>query len=204
VVADCKDTGLQNETWPTFYFVARTTESTILVRSSVSPKSLIAAVRREALSVDQKQSVSDAVTMDEAIQTSLLNQRFSMQVFSLLSTLAVALAGIGTYGVVVNQSQRRIPELAIRLALGASRASMYRAVIGPGMTVVLVGILSGLGIALIFTRLLRGMLFGVPVLDSATYATGAGLVAIVGFVAMLVPARHAARIEASLALRSSD
>ena len=204
VVADCKDTGLQNETWPTFYFVARTTESTILVRSSVLPKSLIAAVRREAISVDQKQSVSDAVTMDEAIQTSLLNQRFSMQVFSLLSTLALALAGIGTYGVVVNQSQRRIPELAIRLALGASRASMYRAVIGPGMTVVLVGILSGLGIASIFTRLLRGMLFGVPVLDSATYATAAGLVAIVAFVAMLVPARHAARIEASLALRSGD
>ena len=68
----------------------------------------------------------------------------------------------------------------------------------------LVGILSGLGIALIFTRLLRGMLFGVPVLDSATYAAAAGLVAIVGFVAMLLPARHAARIEASLALRSSD
>jgi ABC-type antimicrobial peptide transport system permease subunit len=72
------------------------------------------------------------------------------------------------------------------------------------LTVVLVGILSGLGIALIFTRLLRGMLFGVPVLDSATYATVGGLVAMVGFVAMLVPARYAARIEPSLALRSSD
>ena len=98
VVADCKDTGLQNETWPTFYFVARTTESTILVRSSVSPKSLIASVRREAISVDQKQSVSDAVTLDEAIQTSLLNQRFSMQVFSFAVHAGTGAGGIGTTG----------------------------------------------------------------------------------------------------------
>jgi putative ABC transport system permease protein len=125
-------------------------------------------------------------------------------VFGLLSVLALGLAGVGTYGVVVNQTQRRIPELAIRLALGASRAAMYQSVIRPGMTLVLVGILSGLGIALIFTRLLRGMLFGVPVLDFATYAAAAGLVASVGFVAMLSPARHATRIEASLTLRSSD
>jgi putative ABC transport system permease protein len=204
VVADSKDTGLQNEPWPTFYFVARTTESTVVVRSAASLGSLIAAVRREALAVDPKQSVSDVVTMEEAIQTSLLNQRFSMQVFSLLSTLALALAGIGTYGVVVNQTQRRIPELAIRIALGASRASVYRAVIGPGMAVVLVGILGGLGLALIFTRLLRGMLFGIPVLDSATYAIAAGLMAIVALVAMAVPSRQAGRIDPSLALRSSD
>ena len=79
-----------------------------------------------------------------------------MQTFSLLSTLALALAGIGTYGVIANQTQRRLPELAIRIALGASRASVYRTVIGSGMTPVLAGILSGMGIALVFTRLLRG------------------------------------------------
>jgi predicted permease len=204
VVADCKDTGLQNETWPTFYFVARAAESTILVRSSALPSSLIAAVRREALLTDPKQAVSDPVTMDEAIQRSLIRQLFSMQVFSLLSTLALALAGIGTYGVITNQTQRRFPELAIRVALGASRASVYRTVIGSGMTLVFVGILSGMGIALVFTQFLRGILFGVPVLDSVTYATAAGVVAIVGLVAMAVPARHAGRIDASVVLRTSD
>jgi putative ABC transport system permease protein len=204
VVADCKDTGLQNEAWPTFYFVARAAESTILVRSSASPGSLIAAVRSEALLADPKQAVSDVVTMDEAIQRSLVRQRFSMQIFSLLSTLALALAGIGTYGVIANQTQRRFPELAIRIALGASRASVYRTVIGSGMTLVVAGILSGMGISLVLTRLLRGILFGIPVLDSVTYAAAAGLVAIVGLVAMALPARHAGRIDASVALRTSD
>jgi predicted permease len=204
VVADSKDTGLQNEIWPTFYFVAQTGDSTVVVRSAASAGSLIAAVRQEALAVDPKQWVSEIVTMDEAIQMSLLHQRFSMQVFSLLSALALALAGVGTYGVIVNQTQRRIPELAVRIALGASRASVYRAVIGPGMAAVLVGILGGLAIALIFTRLLRGMLFGVPMVDSATYALAAGLMAIVALVAMTVPSRHAGRIDPSVALRSSD
>jgi macrolide transport system ATP-binding/permease protein len=204
VVADSKDTGLQNEIWPTFYFVAQTAESTVVVRSAASAGSLIAAVRQEALAVDPKQWVSEIVTMDEAVQMSLLHQRFSMQVFSLLSALALALAGVGTYGVIVNQTQRRIPELAIRIALGASRASVYRAVIGPGMAAVLVGILGGLAIALIFTRLLRGMLFGVPMVDSATYALAAGLMAVIALVAMTVPSRHAARIDPSIALRSSD
>ncbi len=99
-----------------------------------------------------------------------------MQIFSLLSTLARALAGIGTYGVISNQTQRRFPELAIRIALGASRASVYRTVVGSGMTLVLAGILGGMAIALVFPRLLRGVLFGVPVLDSLTFATAAGLV----------------------------
>ena len=85
VVADSKDTGVQDETWPTFYFVTRTTESTLLIPSSASPGSLMAAVRHEALAVDPKQSVSEVVTMEQAIQSSLLRQRFSMQVFSLLS-----------------------------------------------------------------------------------------------------------------------
>jgi len=204
VVSDAKDTGLQNETWPTFYLVARTAESTVVVRSAGSAASLIPAVRRIALAVDPKQWVSDVVTIDETIQMSLRHQRFSMQVFSLLSALALALAGIGTYGVIVNQTQRRVPELAIRIALGASPTSLYRAVLGPGMAAVLVGILGGLAIALIFTRLLRGMLFGVPLHDSATYALAAGLMAIVALAALAVPSRHAGRIDPSIALRSND
>jgi len=204
VVADAKDTGLQNETWPTFYFVARNTESTVLVRSTASPGSLLAAARKAALAIDPKQSVSNVLTMQQAIQTSLLNQRFSMSVFSLLSALALALAAIGTYGVVVNQTQRRIPELAIRVALGASRASLYRVVIGPGMTTVLLGVIGGVGIARIFTSLLREMLFGVPPIDSETYLAAAGIMATVALIAMAVPARKAAKIDASLALRSGE
>ncbi|HEY2015128.1 MAG TPA: ABC transporter permease, partial [Bryobacteraceae bacterium] len=162
VVADAKDTGLQNEPWPTFYFVSRPSEATLLIRSSAAPQSLMSAARRELLAVDPKQTMSDAVTMHDAVGASLINQRFSMLVFSLLSAIALVLAAIGTYGVVANQTQRRIPELGIRIALGAGPRDICRAVIGSGMAPVLLGIAGGVGIALIFTRFMSGMVFGIP------------------------------------------
>ena len=122
VVADCKDTVLQNETWPTFYFVARTTESTILVRSNVSPK--VVDCRRPTRCafagpepVGERRCHHGRSDPNVASESAIFHAGVQLAVHA-----CTGLAGIGTYGVVVNQTQRRIPELAIRLALGASRA----------------------------------------------------------------------------------
>jgi predicted permease len=204
VVADTKDTGLQNETWPTIYFIGRSTDATVLIRSTAAPGALLSSVRRAALAVDPKQTVSDPTTMQETIGGSLVNQRFSMVVFGLLSGIALSLAAIGVYGVIANQTQRRIPELGIRIALGAGRSDVYRSVIGPSMGAVTVGIGIGASIALLLTRLMREMIFGIPILDSRTYVTTATLVAIVATAAMLIPARRATRIDPATALRSVE
>jgi putative ABC transport system permease protein len=202
VVADTKDTGLQNETWPTFYFISRTTEATVLVRATSEPKTLLSAVEREVHALDPKQTISDAAPMQELMGDSVRNQRFSMVVFGLLAAIALILAAIGTYGVVAHQTQRRIPELGIRIALGARDADVYRAVIGAGAPSVLIGIVAGAAVALAFTRLMRGMLFGVQGLDAATYLVTGSLMAGVALAAMALPARRATKIDPVAALRS--
>jgi putative ABC transport system permease protein len=201
VVADTKDTGLQNESWPTFYFISRTNEATVLVRATSAPTALISAVQREVHALDPKQTVSDAASMEELMGDSVRNQRFSTIVFGLLAAIALLLAAIGTYGVVAHQTQRRIPELGIRIALGARNADVYRAVIGAGAPSVLTGIVAGAAVALAFNRLMRGMLFGVQGLDLATYLVTGVLMASVALAAMAVPARRATKIDPVAALR---
>lgn len=204
VVADTKDTGLQSAPWPTFYLLGYSTESTVLVRSNSAMESLIPAIRREALAVDPAQLVGNPAPIKDVLASSLGHQRFSMNLFSLLSAIALILAAIGTYGVIANQTERRIPELGIRIALGAGRGDVYRTVIQAGSVPTAAGIIAGLLIAVAFTRLLRGMLFGVALIDSPTYIMTAGLMMIVVFAAMAIPARRATRIDPALALRSGQ
>jgi len=201
VVADTKDTGLPNEAWPTFYFIARTTEATVLVRATSTPTALLSAVEREVHALDPKQTVSDAASLQELMGDSVRNQRFSMIVFGLLAAIALVLAAIGTYGVVAHQTQHRIPELGIRIALGARDADVYRAVVLAGLPPVLIGIVAGTAVGLAFTRLMQGMLFGIQALDTATYLVTGLLMASVALTAMAVPARRATKIDPVSALR---
>jgi putative ABC transport system permease protein len=202
VIADVKDTAVSDESRPTIYMIGWPAEATVLVRSALDPASLMPTIRREATAVDPGQAVGNVETMRHVITSSLSSQRLSTAVFSLLSVIALALAVIGIYGVVADQTERRIPELGIRIALGASPARICREVIERAGSPVIFGILGGFCLSFALNRFIRSMIFGVALLDTPTYIAISVLMASVSLCAVAIPALQAARVDPAANLRS--
>ncbi len=116
--------------------------------------------------------------------------------------LALTLAAIGIYGVMSNSVARRTREIGVRLALGAQAADVRRLVVGQGMAMVLVGVVTGLAAALAIMRMTESLLFGVSAADPLTYTAVAALLVGVAALAAYIPARRATRIDPVVALRS--
>jgi putative ABC transport system permease protein len=111
------------------------------------------------------------------------------------------LSALGIYGVVAHAVERRTREIGVRMALGATRASILGLVMRNGMRMVIAGVAAGLVAAALVTRALRGLLFGVPALDPLTFAGVTGLLLLVAVCAILVPALRAMRLDPITALR---
>ncbi len=207
VVGDVRQVGLQGEQSLEMYatykqdprgFVA---PRDLVVRSKSSPSSVIAAVRQQVWAVDKDQPVSNVRTMDQVYGAAISRERFQTLLLGLFATLALVLAIVGLYGVMSYAVSQRTHEIGIRMALGAQRTSVLRLIIGHGMMLTLAGVALGLGVALVLTRLMAGMLYGVTATDPLTFIAVAGLLAAVSFIASYIPARRATRIDPLVALR---
>ncbi|MGB7752253.1 MAG: ABC transporter permease [Candidatus Acidiferrales bacterium] len=186
--------------YPQAQFVTR--EMNVVVRSSGDPAALYSAARQEIQSVDRDLPIFHVVTMEQRVQESLARRRFAMLLLSLFAGLAVALAMIGIYGVisyVVNQGTR---EIGIRLALGATPRAILRLVIGRGMALAIPGVLIGVLGSLAFTRMMRGLLFGVSPIDPLTFVAIPLLLVLVALLASYIPARRAALVDPTVSLHS--
>jgi putative ABC transport system permease protein len=117
------------------------------------------------------------------------------------SAAALALAAIGIYGVVAFSVTRRTQEIGIRMAIGAERGDVLRLVVGEGARLALLGIGLGVAASLAITRLLSSLLFGVSATDPLTFAAVAVLLGFVALAAAYIPARRAARVDPTVALR---
>jgi predicted permease len=186
--------------YPQTQFVTR--EMNVVVRTDGDPAALYSVARKEIQNVDPDLPIFHPVTMDQRVQESLARRRFSMLLLSLFAGLAVALAMIGIYGVVsyvVNQGRR---EIGIRLALGATPRAILHLVIGRGMALAIPGVLIGLLGSLVFTRMMRGLLFGVRPIDPLTFVAIPMLLVLVALLASYIPARRATRVDPTVSLRS--
>jgi len=186
--------------YPQAQFVTR--EMNVVVRSSGDPAALYSAARQEIQSVDRDLPIFHVVTMEQRVQESLARRRFAMLLLSLFAGLAVALAMIGIYGVisyVVNQGTR---EIGIRLALGATPRAILRMVIGRGMALAIPGVLIGVLGSLAFTRMMRGLLFGVSPIDPLTFVAIPLLLVLVALLASYIPARRATLVDPTVSLHS--
>jgi predicted permease len=186
--------------YPQTQFVTK--EMNVVVRSSGDPAALYSAARKEIQNVDRDLPIFHAVTMAQRVQESLARRRFAMLLLSLFAGLAVALAMIGIYGVisyVVNQGTR---EIGIRLALGATPRAILRLVIGRGMALAIPGVLIGLLGGLAFTRMMRGLLFGVSPIDPLTFGAIPVLLVLVALLASYIPAQRATRVDPTVSLHS--
>ena len=174
----------------------------VVVRTTTAPAGAVAAVRREVARVDRDQPISDVRTMDERIDHSLSSRRFSLVLLAAFASLALTLAAIGIYGIVAYSVTERTREIGVRLALGAQRRDVLGMVIGQGMTMIGTGTVIGVAAALLLTRLMSSLLFGISAADPITFLAIPILLVAVAFVACYVPARRATRVDPLQALRS--
>jgi putative ABC transport system permease protein len=183
-------------------FIFATFMSTIVVRTEGEPAALAAALKKQVWAVDPNQPVVKVETMEEVIANSIWRPRFSAWIFSVLSGLSVLLTALGVYGVVAYTSTLRAHEVAIRVALGAT-ANDVLAVILRGTMLPLV---SGLGLsvvaALLLSRLLTKLLYGVSGSDAWTYLGAGALLLVIGAAASARPAWRAATRDPLKTLRA--
>jgi predicted permease len=171
------------------------------IRSAGDPLALRAAVEREFRAVDGMIAPSHVRTMDQMIADSLSRQNFNALLLTIFAAIALLLAAIGIYGLMSYSVEQRLQEIGIRVALGASRADVLRMMVLQGMKLAAIGIVVGLAAAYAATRVLVTLLFGVKATDPYTFVAVAVMVAIVAMLASMVPARRAAGIAPSVALR---
>ena len=177
------------------------TGTTVLVRTSVPPKSLVSAIRSEVRMLDGNLPIARVETMEEHIRSALWLARTTAMLLSTVGTLGMLLAMIGLYGAVAYSVVRRTKEIGIRMALGAQRVEVQRMVVRDGLTLTLTGVGIGLLAALALTRFLGGLLYGMSATDPLTFVAVTMLLAAVALLASYIPARRAAKVDPMVALR---
>lgn len=173
----------------------------VLVRSPVDPSAMTAAIRSEIAAIDKDQPIFAIATMQELISASVAGRRFTLILLGLFSGLALVLAAIGIYGVISYSVAQHTRDIGIRMALGASQTQVLRDVLGLGVRLTGIGLLLGLLGALLATRVLTSLLYGVASTDALTLTAVSVVLTVVALFASYLPARRATRVDPIVALR---
>jgi putative ABC transport system permease protein len=175
----------------------------IIIRGSVPVTTLMPAIRRAVATVDPLLALSGVSTIEKAMETRSAMSRFSMLLLTLLGATGLVLAVVGVYGVIAYFVTQRTHEFGVRIALGASPASVRWLVVKQGFALAGVGVSLGAAMSLVATRVLDSMMYDTRSNDPLTYGVVMVLLAVVAVVASYIPARRATRIDPLEALRSS-
>ena len=206
VVGDVKQGELSEPTAPSVYeFTLENSpgDLTIVARTSVPPMSIAKAAADAVRSIDPEQPVEDIRTMDSVLDETLGSQRFSAMLLGAFAMLALTLASVGIYSVLSYIVRGRSREIGIRTALGAGTRDVVRLILVEGMSPALIGIAAGIVASLASATLLQKVVFGVNAWDPLMLAAVAGTLAFVAFVATLLPAYRASRVDPLTVLRGN-
>jgi putative ABC transport system permease protein len=205
IVADERFNGPRSPADPATYFsLAQFTfnDNWLLVRTKNDAKSFVPTLRQLVWAMDRDLPLENVRTMDEILADSVGDARFNTMLLSLFAVVALLLAAIGIYGVLAYTVAQRTSEIGIRMALGAQRSSVLRLVVGNGLTLALVGVALGSVGALIATRALERLVFGVSTTDPGVFGFVALTLTAVAGTAAAVPALRASRVDPIEALRN--
>ena len=211
VVADVKTAGLDQDTpvqvytaylqRPALFASLPASAMVVLARTAADPAPLAAPMKAAILSVDSTQPVYAVQAMTEVVSQSIAQRRVALVLLAFFATSALVLAAIGVYGVMAFSVTQRTGEIGIRMALGA-RSSQVSLLVGrQGMTLVLAGLVTGIGGAFWLTRWMAPLLFRVSPHDPLIFLTAAVTLVLVSLAACYLPARRAARVHPIEALR---
>ncbi len=175
---------------------------TLFVRTSGDPDRLVGLVRPQVQSLDKNLPLTNVGTVRERIGQALWAARMGAGLLAIFGFLAVVLAAMGIYGVLMYSVSQRTQEIGIRMAMGARPADVLQLVLRQGMLPVVLGVALGLAVSAGLARLVSGLVTGVSAIDPVTFIGVSLLLAGVALVASWVPARRAARVDPLIALRS--
>ncbi len=205
VVGDVQDSTLGSDIGATFYVpIAQGARPTmnLVAKTSVDPLSVIQAVRTRILAVDGDQPIARVQTLEDRVSESLAKKRFTTVLLGLFAALGMTLAVVGIYSVLSYSVSQRSHEIGVRMALGAESGDVVRLILRRGMALTLAGLVIGLAIAVLFTRVMESILYQVKPTDPVIFvAIAAGLV-VVALLASYLPARRAARFDPIITLRA--
>lgn len=206
IVGDLRHTGPEKEPGPEVFMpvtqaIDRNNMS-LTVRAEGDPAALAAAIRETARSIDPSVMVWHIRAMDDLMADYLAPRRLSLQLVQGFAAVALTLALIGIYGVLSYTVSQRVPEIGVRMALGARRGEIVRMMIASGARLGLIGIAAGVAVSLAASRILNDVLFGVERTDAVTYASVIVLMLVAALLACAIPAIRAARINPLSAIRT--
>jgi putative ABC transport system permease protein len=206
VVGDVREQSLDVEPQPTVYAFHRqrprqARDFTLVMRGPADAAAMTAAARRTLGELAPEVAPSFR-TVEELVARPLAPRRFSMLLLGVFGAAALLLAAMGIYGVTAYGVAQRTQEIGIRMALGAGSATVLRLVVRQGAVLALTGVVVGLAAALVLTRLLAHLVYGVSTLDPVSFAGAALFLTTVAVLASYLPARRAARVDPMVALRA--
>ena len=204
VVADIRHDGLEASAEAEVfvpYFQFPLSEMQIVVATDRDAGAIARMVKTEMAALDPMLPIAKVSAIEDLVSASIAQRRFNMALLVALALSAALLAAVGVYGVVAYSVTRRTPEIGVRMALGSDADRTFRLVVFGALKVVLIGVVLGLGGAVMAGRSLQNLLFGVPPLDLLTFAASAIAIVAVGVGAATLPALRASRIDPVAALR---
>jgi predicted permease len=206
VVGDTLPDGRESRVYPQFYLPQSQAVSTaamdIIVRPSQEQLPIANSIRISILSVNHNIPRFEITTVDRMLEELGNRRTFQTWLLSSFSMIALVLAAIGIYGLISYSVTERIPEIALRMALGADRLDIMRMVLGQVMVLAGIGLLLGLGTALLLSHAASSLLFGVAWADGPTLVLAIALLLLVALVAGYIPARRAMKVEPVAGLSS--
>jgi putative ABC transport system permease protein len=205
VVGDVKLTSLEGGARPAIYMPHTQLAigmMTLVVRTEQDPRSVVKSVGGVVRGIDPELPLADVQTMEEVVDATLARPRAVSVLLSAFALMALALAGVGVYGVMAYSVSQRTREMGVRMALGATPQSIFALVLGESLRIVLVGVGAGLIAAAGLTRLLDTLLYQTDARDPWTFAATALLLVLVATLASYVPARRSTRVVPVEALRA--
>ncbi len=173
---------------------------TMVIKSRAESEMVFSTLRQVVADIDPDQPVTEMVSMVEVLSTSLAQRRFNMQLLGLFALTALLMAAVGLYGVLSFSVAQRSSEIGVRVALGAGSWSVIGLIVRDGFRMVLIGIGAGVVGALLLARLVSNLIYGVNSFDPLTLFSGIVLLAAIAFLACLLPAWRAARIDPMVVL----
>jgi putative ABC transport system permease protein len=204
VVPDTHTVSLRGETGPEFYLTdlqEPQTDMSVLIRTALPSADFSAPIRGVLRDLDPALPITSMVTMDDVLGVSFSRPRFTSTLLGAFAVMALVLMSAGVYGLVSFTTAQRLPEMGVRIALGAPRGEVHRLILRDALAMTSVGLVAGLAAAVGAGRFISDQLNGVTPTDRLTYAVVTALVVLVVTIACWLPARRASRVDPLVVLR---
>ncbi|HZD76542.1 MAG TPA: ABC transporter permease [Acidobacteriaceae bacterium] len=202
VVANARDLGIDTAAQPEIYLPGFGLHGVLLVRTFGDPQAILSLVRESVRAVDPNQPIYRVQTIEAVLSDSLALRKMTASLLGIFTLVALTLAAIGIYGVLAYSVAQRTREIGVRMAVGAKREDIVRMVLLQAARYAAVGMVAGLAISLAGSRLINGLLFRTSPVDPVSISITVGALALIAALAVVIPARRAASVDPTEALRA--